>query len=377
MEKKYLFLAIFSFAFVFLLSGFVSPFSIQTKANYSGGENFIAKITGVFCASLTASNIHFYYKGHDETSFGIIPSPVKVDNYDYYLSFGIPSGKPPGNYLINVSGIRSGSSCAVSSASAPFLISNRTAFVSVSPALTVSGNFYYDLSLTDNSDNPVTVVYGPYENQFNNVTLMPYSPKNVTLPTPSNGTLETIIFSYGNETSYSFVYSTLEGTSLEVYKNGNSGSSATNQSGSSNKTLSIWDILFGGSSNKTSVGNSSNTTNSSSGSIWDLFGNGSKTSNQTNESNLTNSSSSNELQTCSQMGFIVCNSTQKCDGALVNGLDAQCCNGSCVAQSSGGFTLGIVGWIIIGIIILALILFFKFKFSRTKRIPVKLPGRIR
>ncbi len=379
MEKKFLSLFIFSFVLMLMTLSFASSLSIQTKANYSRGEDFIAKVSGSFEYPLTASEIKFYYENAgNPTSF--LFNLSQTDPYDYYVSFPIPVGKSPGVYIISIEGAAyyngppSSSSPVDTTVREDFSITDSMAFASVSPAFIISKDYYYNLSVTNNLGNSITVAYGPPNNQFSNVTLGPYETKIITLPTPSNGTFENILYTYSDETYSSLTYSELNGNSLEVYKNPVSENPSGNSSNTTNETNttspSIWDILFGKGNAKTNLTNETNKTN-----VIPSNASFNKTINGTQNSSANNSNSGT-LQTCSEMGFPVCNYSQQCSGSLVNGLDAQCCNGECVAQSSGG-SLGTIGWIIIGAVIILLVLFFVFRFSRTRRISSLAYGRIR
>ncbi len=451
--KKLVF--IFAFVFCILALSFVSPMTLQTSSSYDLGQNFIARVSGNFYQPLTTSNVNFL-RGHDPVYFE--PYYVtQIDNYNYVVSFTIPKGANPGpgNYTIVVQ-TQSGT------VSAPFTITTKTAFASITPAVVVPSSSSYGLYVTNNLGSPITVSYGPSGNQTNSLNLG-YQTSYLNLSTPSYGTLENMLFSYGNNTYYSLIYSKYVAAPTQNETN------TTNQTGSqdsipptinkisiyaspnktfifnsnisdnvmlssvfysvynSNSTIdnslsnitftnnknttvavsnygnytlrvwakdnssnyahkdikfsvsenvttnppSFWDIFFGNNSSSNQTNKTNQTSNQTS--FWDnLFGNNSS-SNQTNETNqttnLTNQTfgnTSSGLKTCAQLGFPVCDSNQSCQGSLVDASDAQCCNGTCVAQSSGSSTWGTIGWILLGIVILFLLWFFFFKFRKTR-----------
>ncbi len=71
-------------------------------------------------------------------------------------------------------------------------------------------------------------------------------------------------------------------------------------------------------------------------------------------------------ETCSEMGGLICTSDQECEGELVDARDDKCCLGICkkIEKSSTG---KIIGWVIVIIIIMFLIWFFKTKYRGAKR----------
>lgn len=143
---------------------------------------------------------------------------------------------------------------------------------------------------------------------------------------------------------------------------------------------SFWDFLFGGdeeennsitdnntNNNNQEENNSSNElekNNSNGGSFFDfLFGKNNDEENDTEAIYIGNSS----LKSCSEQGFPVCNKTQECTkNDKVLGSDHQCCAGRCIDIKEDPLK-GIMGWALIIVIFLTLILFFKTKFSKTKR----------
>ena len=373
MEKKFLFfLLIFVFTF-----NFVSSLTIQMNSNYSLGETAIARISGTFRTPLTTSNIIFNH-GATHPSF----DPVyltKIDNYNYIVYFSIPTTAVSGNYdfVIHNADYLVGNQYKTDDVLEPFVITNVTAFASIFPGLTVANTSDYNISLTNNLDNSITVIYGTSGNQNNSVNLGIYPRQRIiTLQTPSDGIFEEIFFSYENQTYSSFIYSKINGAPFgPISPNDSNSTNATSGNNSENQNTSspsFWDILFGSGKNSNNTviqnqTNATNQTNNSSGSFWDsLFGGGNK-SNQTAPNN-----SNTGLKTCSQMGFPICQSGESCSGSLVDASDSQCCNGTCTANNSGTGVWGTIGWIILGVVVVLGILFFVFRFSRTRRGMVRL-----
>jgi hypothetical protein len=70
-------------------------------------------------------------------------------------------------------------------------------------------------------------------------------------------------------------------------------------------------------------------------------------------------------KTCYELGGEICSKNQECDGKIENAKDDKCCIGICkdIEKSSTG---KIIGWLIIILIIVFLIWFFKFKYKKVK-----------
>jgi len=350
------------FAFAILTLGVISAAQVHVKDSFSLGENLIAKVSGSFNTTLTKSNVHFYRNGVP-TSF----SPYSLDyiDSDYYISFSVPVEKTPGNYSIQIKGISyyTGSSYIDTPLEGNFEILNKRAWGKVTPALSIPSDYYYNLTLKSLSPEKIQIDYGLEGTTPKTVNLNPGETKNVTLKTFGGNNFESIIFKSGNESYSSIVYSTLPEIPVEnataPAENETTNNETANETG--NESKSIWDIIFGDKSNEENTTVVNETNNDSS------FANGTNTSNSQNEGT--------SLRTCSQLGLTVCSDNQECDGKTVNAKDTQCCDGTCTEKDTGGSSLGIVGWLIIGIAVIILFLFFKFKFSKTRRVPSRLLRR--
>jgi hypothetical protein len=71
-------------------------------------------------------------------------------------------------------------------------------------------------------------------------------------------------------------------------------------------------------------------------------------------------------QTCTELQGVICARDQLCDGNATTIQSNVCCIGSC-KKSSSGSSSKTIGWLLIGILVLALA-FFYIKYKRTKRI---------
>ncbi len=329
------------FVFLIALISFqiVSAIQIETKENFSLGENFVAKISGSFYTPITKSNIYFY-RGQSTTSFGIY-SLTKIEE-DYYISFTIPTEKIPGNYSLQIKGIKyySGNDLVEKNLTKYFTILNQSSQISISPALTIPENYFYDLTLTNLNSKPIEVTYFLEGTTGKKINLNEGEKRNVTLQTYGGNKFEKIIFEVGNETYSTLVYSKIkeiptENKSIKLNKTSNKSKEFKNETDNENKT----------------------------------YKNNSSQKNETKNSSIP---SDNNIRTCEELNLPSCSNNEICDGNLVDGKEAQCCNGTCIEKKDSGSTLKTIGWTLIGAIALFLLWFFKFKFSKRKRTPSKL-----
>ncbi|MBS3084754.1 hypothetical protein J4411_02475 [Candidatus Pacearchaeota archaeon] len=368
----------FAFIFLLLTLSFVSSAAVETKADYSRGENFIARISGTFYNPLAKSNIYFY-RGPNAVSFGVF-SLEEIEG-DYFVYFTISPDRTPSNYSIVVKGATyyNGNQWVNEDFGANFEIPDKKVFATVSPAFSVLNKSSYNLTIQSlNFDNKISVSYGPEESTFGNVILNPGEKKNVTLLTPSRG-FENIIFTNGTDSYSVLVYSTFDGVPPPPYNGTVEPENESTQNETNENSPSFWDILFGNTNNDKN-NSVQNETNESNQDFWDiLFGNNETNKTSNNYTNITiinnNSNGTLSLKTCSELKFKICNDDEKCEGALVSAKDAQCCNGNCVAKDSDSGIWGTVGWIILGAAVLFFIWFFMFKFRRTRRIPSRFGRR--
>ena len=337
----------------FVVINFVSP-SIETAGNYSLGEGFIAKISGTFYQPPTPSNIQFYH-GQTPTSF----DPYSFDKIDgsYYISFNIPPGKEPGNYSIRVSGVQYfvGNEWKTDPVSKEFVIKEHSAFARISPALSIPEDYEYNLTLQNLRNSEIEIEYYLEGTTSKIVTLNVGQTKQVSLKTFGGNQFENVLFNYENETYTVLVYSGLDEIPVE---NQTTGENETGNETGEENGKSWWEIIFGGGEeepeeNETIVNETEPNETETNGSTPPPGG----------------------LLTCQEMGLLICSTDQTCSGVLIDGLDAQCCDGNCVLVEEEGSSLGLIGWIIIGIVVILLVLFFKFKFSRTRRMPSRLLRR--
>lgn len=352
MQKKLVFL----FVVIFLSIGFVSSFQVSSNSNIlSGGQNLVIKVSGNFYYPLTDSDVSFYRNGQD-VSF--LHNFTKI-NGDYYVSLQIPAGRTPGNYSVKVDAVQNYlGEPDPQNVTEKFVIIDSTASFTISPPLSILKNYIYTLSISNIGHNlPLNISY--YNGTANtSIFLNAGESKKVRMKNYGGNKFEVVSFTSQNQTYSAIVYSNLTSTTSPV--------NVINSNSSSNSS-----VISNGSNQTNQTANQTNST-----SLWNqIFGKGSS-SNSTNSMNVTNTTNTSvntqSLQTCSEMNLSICNSTEKCSGSLVDGLNAQCCNGTCAPQKSKSSAWKTIGWIILGVAVIFLIWFFKTKYSKAKRSPKKL-----
>lgn len=77
-------------------------------------------------------------------------------------------------------------------------------------------------------------------------------------------------------------------------------------------------------------------------------------------------SPSTQIKTCAELNGEVCSSDEKCDTDYVYAKDDKCCLGTCGGEEPSS-TGKIIGWAIVGIVVVFLIWFFKKKYKGAKK----------
>jgi len=186
------------------------------------------------------------------------------------------------------------------------------------------------------------------------ISLMSGEAKIVTLKTFGGNNFEKIIFNSGNETYSALVYSQLNEIPIENKTIEKINKSVENDGNKSEEKKSFWEMIFGGKDEKNQTVEEDNL-------------------NQTNnESNNQTNLSGNQLGICEEFSFQICSSEQRCEGKLVEGDDGQCCDGACIEKEEPSSSWKTIGWIVIGAAAIFLVWFFKAKYSKTRKGPIKL-----
>ena len=327
---------VFLLALLVLSSNFYSALEIETNENYSLGESFVAQVSANFYTPLTKENIYFY-RENVETSFGVYN--LNKINDEYYVSFSIAPEKIPGNYSIRIKDAQyfDGTKLIDDEVVKKFTILDKTTFVQISPALSFPTDYKFNVSVTNLESKKISVFYGLEGYQDKNVSLLSGETKNVEVETFGGNLVEKILFTYENETIPAYAYLNLE----EVeHEDKTPVEPEVNESKEEEKQESFWDKLFGSDDEENSTLTE-------------------ETSEETNDNS--------NIQTCSELGLSVCSSTETCDGNLVDGKEAQCCNGTCVEKKDNSSKNKTIGWLIIAGVVLFLAWFFKTKFAKARR----------
>ncbi len=371
---------------LFFLFPLISAVDIELSNNLSLGETSIVKISGNFLDQISLDNVKFY-RGHVQTYFDYNVGKIGDNYYVYFQT----QNKPANNYSINISGVRyySGAQIFNEPFSEEFSVNSRTADFNINPGIVVSeGNFSIEVQNIATSSITITL--------------------DTEITSGSTSGFFDFIFRNKELTSQeSFELSSGEIKNLDIFLEGITEStirSITLSSSNTEYTIPVYIIILSSeeqtTENQTTQENPTedetvvnDTTNESDeGSFWDLFKKENKTSENTNTSdsgyNVIIDDEGNEiivnkkgevvesnvsLKSCSQLKGDICTvSEETCDGTKVNALNGECCIGTCIQKETNNRGK-IIGWAIIGFIVILLIA-FKIKLNKTKKKKFKLPG---
>lgn len=317
--------------FLILILPILSAVEFNMNTEFGQGETLIATVSGNFIEPIQKENV-FFYRGHVKVPIDY--NVVEIDN-DFYI-YALLTGKESNNYSVRLENIKykEGADISEKNIIKNFTITNSTADFSVNPGFIISDksfslevqnlqNFKIEIEINENktesseSKGFFDILFkGSAEESGNTIEL-------------KSGEIKNLEFNLGNETSFRIVELKSENTTYDipVYVFVNQASqSRENESGN------------GIPSEEESPG----------------------TSVPDNEEIKIA-----KTETCEELEGIVCNDNEQCDTDSVYAIDAVCCTGSCNAVKKDN-TGKIIGWLMIGIIIIAVILFFRKK-SHTKR----------
>jgi hypothetical protein len=416
MKKDFIFVLLFS---ALLILPAISAVQIDMKSNFSQGETLIAQVSGNFLEQIQQQNI-FLYQGHVRVSF--IPIVQKIE--DKFYLYGQLLGKSEGNYSLiirDVSYLQSGQSND-SDIIKNFTITDRMADFSISPGfLEAAGDF--SINAQNLGDNMITIT-----SFFSNSTSAAESSgflsslfggssagggKTETQISP--GQTKPVYFSVSDSYNNQLVYSVLEtkNTSYEipVFISGNE-TQEENQSvlkfkpqhreitlATNSKTLIYLYLYNSGTSNLTDISISvsdnikpyiyisNETIDIDSNSSVKIPVNISSGANENvTEGNITAAyqnmtfdfvlalnfsrnylPSANEtslFKTCSELNGQFCSENQTCSTVPINAEDGACCVGNCQSPNNSG---KIFGWTFVAILVLAVVIFFIWRFKKAKR----------
>ena len=374
---------ILSFVFLFLALPLVSSLSIDMPTNISQGETVIASIQGNFLDSISKSNIEFY-RDYVQTTFDYDLARIGDTYYIYFQTLN----KAQNNYSISITGVRYyvGSQISNADITQNFTLNSEQADFYINKGSIITyGNFSIKLqnlnadTITVNLDTSIDSgsTYGFFDFLFKNTEFSPG--ESITLLSGEIRDLD-IVLDGVNETTIRTITLSSDNTEyyIPVYVILQTPTNVTNTTTTSNNTTTSTD-------NTSTIVNE--TTNESSGSsFWDLFKSNNTEESSTDVNETTNTTiiingtvTNTTLKTCSQLGGEICTtSNETCDGTSVTAKDNYCCIGTCVEKTKSN-TGKIIGWSIIGLIIILLIM-FKMKLNKTKRKNInllKIPKRRR
>lgn len=350
--------------FLFLLLAFpiISALEINMDSQIPQGQTIIASVYGNFLDSITKNNIQFY-RGHVRTSFDYDVAKIG----DLYYIYALSGGKLPNNYSIIIKNVRymDGAQVSQQEISKNFTITNDTADFSLNPGFVITdGNFslkIQDLQSSDITINIETEINsGGTDGSFNfimdgqeagdSIILHSGQIKNIKiiLDDLTETTIRTIRLSTDN-LEYdipiyvilgNFTGSSAEENESEINQTNNPPANETNEEEDNETDDGIvsepdYEIII--KDNKTvAVKN---------GEIIDAPA---------------------TSKTCLQIKGDICSQEEICQNQTIYAKDAKCCISKCVKQEEKKNTK-IIGWIIIAVIFIVILWFFRIKFRGMKR----------
>lgn len=399
---------------LFLLSAMIvllplaSSLEIQIPSEVPQGQTVIANITGNFIDPIAKSNIKFY-RQHVQTSFDYDVGKIG----DYYYIYFQTQGKSANNYSINISGVRYyvGAQISNEPISKTFSVNSQLADFKVNKGFVVTnGNFSLTLQNLQPTTETITLqtkttsgsTGGFFSFLFKNqeveseqsITLLSGETnnlnivlKNITETTTRTITLKTNNLEYKIPAYVIIEYSPENQTTTNTTEE-NQTTTEPETNTTEENTPTENETIYENTTTEENNTIEENVTEDT-GSFWDIFKKENKsTEDEGKNYEVITDEEGNEiivdekgdvieknvsLKTCSQLKGDICTINEEtCDGTKVNALNGECCIGQCVKKETNS-NKKIVGWVLIGLIVV-LLLWFKSKFSKTKRRKYNIPG---
>jgi hypothetical protein len=194
--------------------------------------------------------------------------------------------------------------------------------------------------------------------------------ENNSSPTPEENNAST-----SNETNNTTNNQTNTSENNETNNTSNfnqTNTTVNNETGTSNNVnktnCSFFGILFGTcKANQTTsngtVNNKTNQTSNNTNVDYEVVKIGNKTVAVKNGTILNESATS---KTCAQIKGYICLSGEICQNTTIYAKDAKCCISQCVKEEQATNTK-LIGWVIVGIIVIIILRFFMVKFKKMKK----------
>ena len=408
MPKKLLALVIF-----ILCIQFLSGVSVDMKQSYLKGETIIANISGNFIDQISEENVLFY-RGSTR-----VPAIYEVGTIQgMHMLYALISSQVSGNYSVLIKGVRymDGTEIVDEPIILNFTILNESADFSIVPGfvftdkdfsimvknlkhgsleISVSdgrkfnlkeGEFFYiPFSIQNFSSRYSSIVLDggslsyeiPVEifgNSFGEDSNYEDFPPQVEGKSLKFGPTDGLIFSMStNSSSERIVYlynngnQTLSNISLELSEE------LTNYASISSDTISLLEpgesfklrLFFNSSSEACNLSGTLAARSEDVEAFLRIDVSVEKGYTPFPGTNNKNASSS-KIKNCSQMGGLICDQNEVCEGEEVYARDGKCCLGSCKAKKSRAHTK-LLGWILILAVFLFVVYFLKRKSSKFKK----------
>lgn len=379
----------------------VSAMELEMKDSFKKGETLFAKISGSLVDSILPSNIIFY-RGHVKVPFNFDITRI---NEDYYLYALLPETE--NNYTLSIEGVRyrQGSQITNISTQKNFSITSETADFYIDPGFVITkGDFSVKvqnlknskINININSEEEIELLSGQVKNiDFQVKPEVQPTVRTIKLLSDSQS-YDLIVYILENKTAEDekrkFIFSPKE---LEISLATNSNKSFpiflenTGELDIENLSLSLSREIYQfaklsteeikdfekNSSIRIDLQVFSDTEINISGAVraktdFDLVYLPLKINFIRDFTPENNSNAIPTENSCLELGGSKCDSDEYCDGSLYGAVDGTCCVGQCKkaeSEENGGSLTKIIGWSMLGILVLIVGWFFLKKYKGPRK----------
>ncbi len=415
------------FILILIILPIVSAIEFDIKTEFDQQETLMARVSGNFLEPITKENI-FFYKGHVQspTNYDVI----KIED-EFYIYAQLSGKSPSNYSIVleNIKYTKLGQ-VSEEDITQEFIIINKTTDFSIKPGFIITNKDFFievtnwqdseiEISInlngegstnegffaslfesSGNSEDKVSVKSGQTEKinfELKNITQAGL--KTITLST-DNTEYEIPIYVYTNQTlqkqkNYRFQPKTSlrinmatknnKNKTIYLYNTGEetlenisiSASNSLEQYVSlsleeideleSNESVKIELTITSGENEETIAGQIKAKTGDGLYAYLPIILNFVKDYVPKSEDDEEIEDPANASKTCAEMDGIICTGNQECDEEEKYTRDGKCCLGICKEKSKPSSTGKFIGWLIVIVIIITLIWFFKSKYRGTKR----------
>jgi len=310
------------FAFLLLIFPLISAVQVEMETEFDRGETLMAKISGNFLEPIQKENIVFYRDGHIRIPLEY--DVAKID--DSYYIYALLGDKAPNNYSLSIENTRymQGTSISEEDIVKTFIITEEIADFSIDPGFIIADE-PFTIKVQNLRDFKIKIKINENQTLFKNLQ---GSEGDVEL---FSGEIKQLEFNLGNETSFRTV-----------------------ELKTTNISYSIPVYVF-----VSQITEEEETTT-------ETDDEEEETTTETDDEEESQEVKIVSTKNCAELNGSVCADGEQCDETPIGTRDATCCLGTCkeIKKGSAG---KIVGWSMVGIILVVLIWFFKTKYKKAKK----------